>query len=375
MRCRLSRKILHLSLLGLFSLAVLTLLRIENASAQSCVSGVACADDSDCGINANICDGTESCSGTCGFDVTFRCCVCGAAPPPLTPCGDDSIFCNGINVCDDTESCVPEDTLFQNPRCGANGECADFCDEATDTCADPVGTPCTDDGNFCTTDECNGAGACVSNPNDFQCDDNVNCTAGDVCSGGVCSGNPVQCDDSVSCTLDSCDEPTGLCQADASQCECQTDVDCDDGNVCTDEFCCTGRTCQAGELFTCVRSNNSAPCDDGLFCNGADTCAGGTCSVHTGDPCSGGGECDRTCNENDDNCFAPLGLTCDDGNILTIDQCDGGGACVVFDTLDAQGGSLGCALRPAGPRPFSWAFLWVWAPAGVFLFALRARRA
>jgi hypothetical protein len=65
-----------------------------------------------------------------------------------------------------------------------------------------------------------------------------------------------------------------------------------------------------------------------VFCNGADTCSGGSCSVHAGDPCAGGIECNATCNEAADNCFAPAGTACaDDGNVCTNDQCTGAGTC------------------------------------------------
>lgn len=338
-------------LLLLFSAA------LPREAAAQCVDGASCSSDANCGADTNICNGTESCSGTCGSDVTFNCCVCDPAPPPLTPCGDDAIFCNGINVCDDSQTCVAEDTLFQNPRCGANGECADFCDEATDTCADPAGTSCTDDGNVCTTDACNGLGACVSSNNDLNCDDGVNCTDKDTCLGGSCAGTPIQCDDGISCTPDSCDEANGLCQADATQCECLADADCDDGNPCTDEFCCTGDACSADEALTCIRSNNTATCDDEVFCNGNDQCSGGTCSVHSGDPCSSGEQCDETCSEAADNCFAPSGTVCDDGNILTVDACDGGGKCAVVETFTTQGSTLGCSLSSGEGAHFGFGLL------------------
>jgi|GEM_PF-1570122 len=100
---------------------------------------------------------------------------------------------------------------------------------------------------------------------------------------------------------------------------CLTDPDCDDENVCTDE------TCNAG---TCEYTNTSSPCDDLLFCNGADTCSGGSCSIHTGDPCAGGGECKDTCNEGVQTCHTPAGTPCtDDGNLCTDNECDGAGTC------------------------------------------------
>src|SRR5205085_11611277 len=94
-----------------------------------------------------------------------------------------------------------------------------------------------------------------------------------------------------------------------------------DGNVCTDDAC-------NGVSVLCQHPNNSAPCNDGVFCNGADTCAGGSCTVHPGDPCTGGAECNVTCNEGAGNCFDPSGTACtDDGNVCTNDQCNGAGTC------------------------------------------------
>lgn len=352
-----AHKTLSFLLFSTFFLISILLLS-SPARAQSCGNvGNDCGTDADCS-DGNFCNGTELCFASGGVDTfSSPTCHCGTAPAPLTPCGDDAIFCNGINVCDDSQTCVPEDTLFNNPRCGGNGECADFCDEATDTCADPVNTPCTDnDGNVCTTSACNGSGSCISSPNDFQCDDGINCTTKDVCSGGVCSGTVTQCNDDINCTPDSCDENTGQCQSDATQCECQSDADCDDGNPCTDEFCCTGDACSPDEALTCIRSNNTSACDDDLFCNGDDQCSGGTCSIHSGDPCSEGGACDATCSETADNCFAPRGTTCEDGDILTIDECDGGGKCSTVSTFSTQGSTLGCSLNAVATGGFdpSW---------------------
>jgi uncharacterized delta-60 repeat protein len=97
---------------------------------------------------------------------------------------------------------------------------------------------------------------------------------------------------------------------------------CDDGNPCTDDFECDG----AG---TCQTTPNTAPCDDHFFCNGTDTCSGGSCSVHSGDPCTGGPECQSTCNWGTSACANNAGTPCtSDGNVCTTDECDGAGACV-----------------------------------------------
>ncbi|MDX2166700.1 MAG: hypothetical protein SF182_06535 [Deltaproteobacteria bacterium] len=107
----------------------------------------------------------------------------------------------------------------------------------------------------------------------------------------------------------------------SATCEAEAPGPCSsDGNPCTTDAC-NG----TGE---CRHTPNSAPCDDGVFCNGADTCSGGACGLHAGDPCSAGGECNRTCNEAADSCAAPAGSACtDDGNGCTDDRCNGSGAC------------------------------------------------
>ncbi len=108
---------------------------------------------------------------------------------------------------------------------------------------------------------------------------------------------------------------------------------CDDGNFISGDGCdrdCRVEPCHtcSGEPSTCTMLPNGTSCDDGLFCNGSDTCSGGSCTAHTGNPCSGGPECNRTCNEINDNCLAAGGTTCtDDGNDCTRDQCDGLGSC------------------------------------------------
>src|SRR6185369_10042131 len=53
-----------------------------------------------------------------------------------------------------------------------------------------------------------------------------------------------------------------------------------------------------------------------------------SCSLHTGDPCAGGPECADACDEALDTCNDPSGTTCStDGNVCTIDECDGSGTC------------------------------------------------
>jgi cysteine-rich repeat protein len=105
-----------------------------------------------------------------------------------------------VVVCGDgaregTEECDDGNTV--------NGDCC----SATCT-AESAGSPCGADGNLCTDDVCDGAGACGVD-NSVLCDDGDACTTGDVCSGGSCGGGAVNCDDGDLCTQDSCSVMTG----------------------------------------------------------------------------------------------------------------------------------------------------------------------
>ena len=96
--------------------------------------------------------------------------------------------------------------------------------------------------------------------------------------------------------------------------ECQSNADCDDGNLCTDEVCGAG---------ICQVSNNSVSCDDGLFCTDNDSCSGGAC-VGGGDPCPNG----LLCSEPLNGCVECLiSLDCEDGNPCTDDVCSVSGTC------------------------------------------------
>lgn len=123
-----------------------------------------------------------------------------------------------------------------------------------------VGEQCDDgnidDGDCCSADCLNQAGAC---------DDGNACTTADSCSSGVCEGGPTpNCDDGVACTADSCSPEQGcLNAADHSLCddalECSADLCdealgcshvaddalCDDANLCTQDLCDSGSlTCE-----------------------------------------------------------------------------------------------------------------------------------
>jgi YVTN family beta-propeller protein len=237
---------------------------------------------------------------------------------------DDGTFCNGPDTCSGG-ACV----LNGGDPCTGGTECADSCDEALDNCFDPAMTACTSDGNVCTDDHCDGAGACIHPNNSVSCDDGQFCNGADTCSGGVCNlhaGDP--CTGGPECVA-TCNEAADDC-FDLAGTPCT-----DDGNVCTDDEC--------DGAGGCTHPNNGASCDDGQFCNGTDTCAGGACVINAGDPCVGGPECADACNEAVDNCFDPSGTACTaDGNVCTDDECNGAGACAHPNNTDPCDDGLFC---------------------------------
>ncbi len=307
--------------------------------------------DLSCDVAAPVCgDGNVDPGEDCDPGAEPLCCQSNCTIELDGLACDDGAFCNGPEMCLSGVCTSPGDP------CSGGADCNAACNEGTDDCFDAGGSACTDDGNECTDDVCDGAGACAhpgninpctddgnectddfcdgggtcAHPPNFDpCTDDGNVCTDDVCDGaGSCShpGNTDPCDDANACTtVDVCDG--------AGTCAGSVPPNCDDSNVCTDDSCDGGSGC--------LNANNSAPCDDSLFCTGADTCGGGSCSIHAGDPCAGGAQCNVTCNEGPDNCFDSSGTACDfgapgpnDACDATTDECDGGGACVNLDPTE-----------------------------------------
>jgi hypothetical protein len=273
------------------------------------------------------CSGNGECSDVCN-EINDTC-----ADPAGTGCTSDGNVCTD-NQCNGAGSCIAvnntlpcDDGLFctandvcsgglcsgSGDPCAGGGDCADTCDEGANSCNLPILTACTSDGNLCTDNVCDGLGTCIAANNNAACDDGLFCTQTDTCSAGVCVGAGDPCAGGAECS-DSCDEAGDSCWA-------ATGTPCtDDGNVCTTNSC--------NGIGACIVTNNTLPCDDGLFCTGTDTCAAGVC-VSTGDPCSGGAECQDTCDDAADTCLTPITTPCaDDGNLCTDDICNGLGVCV-----------------------------------------------
>ncbi|MFH1108688.1 MAG: hypothetical protein V1790_05770, partial [Planctomycetota bacterium] len=148
---------------------------------------------------------------------------------------------------------------------------------------------------------------------------------------------------------------------------CDSDDDCNDNNVCTNDSCnCTIPNCGG----TCQHVNTTGPCDDGLFCTTNDLCSGGVCQggaatcktctpggATTGKPCSVNAQCESPgtctgapsfCEETNDRCVECLSAAdCNDGVGNTVDTCvktcsggdNIGEVCTVIEDCPGPGGA------------------------------------
>ncbi len=132
-----------------------------------------------------------------------------------------------------------------------------------------------------------------------------------------------------------CDPTDGQCK------ECLVGADCVDGDPCTNDTCTAG-TCSN------PASAVGTPCEDDADlctleqCNGAGACMPfDTVSCQAArPPCEGGALCNPATGDCDNQADAPLGTTCDaDADACTLDHCNGNGACVMFDEVPCDSGS------------------------------------
>jgi hypothetical protein len=185
---------------------------------------------SSCGGFDTTCDETGTRSREVAiFNCSDSACVRGSTTTEMEGCSEPR---SGVG-CDDGDGCTLGDS------CGGG------------TC-NGGGAPDCNDGNACTSDYCSGG--CRNDPNADPCDDGSVCTVGDACSGGSCApGAPMGCDDGNPCTDDSCDSTTG-CTFTNNSAPCSDGIDCTVGDVCS------GGTCLQG-----LADDSLCP-DDGRFC-------------------------------------------------------------------------------------------------------------
>jgi hypothetical protein len=294
-------------------------------TADQCQPSGVCANTPD---DSFICDDGSGCTlndqcedGTCVGDSQLQC--DDGNPCTIDQCDPESgcSYENAVAECDDGNECTTVDQCIAGICSGAgqmacddNNPCtADTCDKTLGCVSIPKEGSCTD-GNVCTpTDtcvngDCVGSGALACNDNsdctidfcnpvtgcDFQeanlpCDDGNQCTPIDLCSGGMCVGTgEINCDDGNPCTADACNAQQGCTNS-------ATSGNCTDGNVCTLTDTCANKQCVgSGEMQCndnnpctvdycnptsgCVNDEVNMPCNDGNACTPNDQCMAGFCS-------------------------------------------------------------------------------------------------
>jgi hypothetical protein len=294
---------------------------------------------------------TQCATAACDANGAEGNCDTLTARPSGTPCDNDANACT-VDECDLGGNCLYQsDVACASPA----GECdgGQTCDPATGACMDnadaPAETDCDADGNACTLDQCDGGGVCAF-VSDVECAAPLNeCDGGQSCdpSSGECTDNadapaetPCDTDDSA-CTIDHCDG-SGACVL-VSTVECPGPLNACDG----------GQSCDPAS-GTCADNPDVAaetPCDaDGDACT-VDQCdGGGAClfvsNVECPGPvnqCDAGQSCDSLSGECADALDPPAGTACDnDANLCTLDVCDGLGNCVLDDQVECAASTGVC---------------------------------
>ena len=278
------------------------------------------------------CDGGQACNTTTG--------LCEDLPDPVagTSCDRDGNACS-VDQCDGAGACVFVDVIHCADPTTCDG--GSVCDPVTGACVAepdaPAGTTCDRDSNACTVDACDGTGSCVFVEN-IACQDPTTCDGGQVCNptSGACEDLPdpaagTSCDlDSNACTVDICDG-SGSCVFDENV-VCADPTVCDGGSTCDPSTgaCVADPDAPAGT--SCDRDSNACTID---VCDGSGSCVFDE-NVACADPttCDGGSTCDPSSGTCVDDPDAPAGTSCDlDGNACTVDVCDGSGACVFDDNV------------------------------------------
>ncbi len=160
------------------------------------------------------------------------------------------------------------------------------------------------------------------------CSNNNKCDGIETCVGGVCQqGTLLTCEDNNECTTNSCDPVIG----------------CTFNSVSDGISCGAGTgTCQSGSCVPTTGCANDADCENNNKCDGLSTCnlATGECQPGTPLTCNNGNVCTV------DTCDPIIGctgspLTCEDNNECTTNSCDPVSECVFTPKSDGAVCSFG----------------------------------
>ncbi len=252
----------------------------DSCTRDFCVPSAGCAHldelcPSDC---SGLADGTRCSDGSvCTAGDTCSGGVCVPGPPPVCADADE---CTSAS-CDPAFGCVYTEE-FVSPPCvpSCSGTVADF-------------TPCPGDGNLCTLDACLPSvdffrDQCVVGLRlSRQCSDGNACNGQEWCSPvlGCQAGPPLPCDDGDPCNgAETCDPATG-CQ---SGFPLPDGTACEDGLDCTVADRCTGAVC-GGMPVTPEDCSDGDPltedqCREGFGCLSCQTLGIGRLKVRLGEP-------------------------------------------------------------------------------------------
>ncbi|MBM4342336.1 MAG: hypothetical protein FJ100_03040 [Deltaproteobacteria bacterium] len=347
---------------------------------DKCTAGVCSGKGKVCEDDGNPCTDEKCANNTCSSVANGDPCDDGNPCTQKDVCKDKACGGGEDIKCDDKNPCT--DDLCDkttNGTCKFTNNTATCSDDSACTTKDVcqsgvcVGTPVVcDDGNQCTLDACDDAtGKCASSPlaDDTLCDDNSVCTQKDACKAGKCAGTNLNCDDGNPCTDDKCDAKVG-CSSTANTAKCEDGNKCTVGDVCKDKVCapsttldkcddgnpCTADTCDAG--LGCEHKNHSDNCDDKNPCTEGDVCSAGACQGTKPKVCDDGNLCtDDSCNTAKGCVATPNTAKCTDANVCTTEDACAAGACkgkptVNCDdknvcTVDSCDPKTGCAYKPA----------------------------
>ena len=352
--------------------------------------GKNCGDDK-CGGTCGSCGGGKVCNASQVCECTKNC-------DDGNSCTNDDCDANGCVNNANTAPCSTGNKCTANDACsnkacvaGAAVKCDDGDACTTDSCNS--GTGCVhasiscDDGNACTTDGCAKASGCTHTANTLPCNDGNACTKDDACAGSKCAGGAaVNCDDGNACTNDSCNPSTGCAHTNST-------APCDDNNKCTQNDVCSNGTCSPGPGLVCNDQNPcttdscdpakgcqtqplSGPCSDNNACTTGDACADGACKAGPQITCNDGEVCTvdgcdpqkgctftaqpptTTCDDGNvcstgdhceaGKCKASAGVDCNDNNPCTNDPCNGSGGCDHTNVADGTSCDDGDACTGTG---------------------------
>jgi len=192
-------------------------------------------------------------------------------------------------------------TTFRVGNCVDNNDCEEDEKCVSNTCVELTCSPCEKKVNHECVNACEpGQLCCETGCFTLVCESNSDCDDGDVFTIDTCV-NPGTCGNACQNVRKSCDEGEVLCfLGNESFCQvpfCSVDSDCSDGKHETKDVCVNPNSCTAHCEF--IEVNCESP---KIPCNG--TCVAPTCSDNsdcddendeTNDFCDYAGTCDSTC--------------------------------------------------------------------------------